>query len=231
MSKYNCIGTVGRMWQKNLPDYWNDSYVDLINFSQRYLCKPNDYIKYIKASVSWHSGARNQLVEDSLGEWLLMLDTDHTFAPDLLERLLYFKTKHNCRVISGIYQYKYPPHSPVLNMWDDQGHCAPVLEFPKDVDVFQVGTVPGGCLLVDRSVYREIIEKFNCGPFDIVGGLSEDYSFCWRCKELNIPIFVSPKIECHHVIETVLSIQDYKCPKEYVDDYLNCKVENGKLIL
>lgn len=226
MSKYNCIGTVSRMWGKQFPDYWVNSWGDLKDFNSRYLCKPDEYIKYGKASVSWHESARNELVSSAEGQWLFMLDTDHTFSPDILERLLHFKKKYNCRVISGIYQYKFKPHAPVLNVWNEDGNLVPVLELPNPCpEVLQVGSVGGGCLLVDRSVYREIYDKWGCNPFDIITGLSEDYSFCWRCKELNIPVFCSPVVECHHVIDHVLSIKDYKV----MDESIMVKVEDGKV--
>jgi hypothetical protein len=204
------IGTVAKMFDKHPSDYFTTSWDNMLEYSQKYICKPGELIHRTKASVSWHEAGRNEIVEKAKGEWVLMLDTDHSFAPDLLDRLLFLKQKYNCRVISGIYQYKFPPHAPVVNLWGPNDEVIPVLDWPRDLDIIEVGTIGAGCLLVDREVYREIQRHFHTNPFSIIQGLSEDYSFCRRCKELGIKIHVAPKVECHHMIETVLSVKDYK---------------------
>ena len=210
IKSYKCIGSVGRMWGNVLPDYWVDSYVDMINYNNRYLCKEGEFINYIKATVSWHEMAQNQLVNDSLGEWLLMLGTDHTFSPDLLDRLLFLKNKYKASVISGIYQYKFQPHAPVINLWaSDNTGLYPIEDWDRSLDIMEVGVNGAGCLLADRKVYLQLMEKYKTGPFTIIQGLSEDYSFCKRCRESKIPIYVAPKVECHHVINHVLSVNDY----------------------
>lgn len=223
MSKYKAIGTIGTMFG-DVPRYFHNSYKKMMAYNNRYLVSENQYIHEVDASVSWHEMGRNSMVQDARGEWLLMLDTDHSFAPDMLDRLLYYKKKHNCPVISGMYQYKFPPHAPVCNVWTNNG-LAPIVSWPKDAEVLQVGTVGAGCLLVDRSVYRKITEETGNNPFDIIAGLSEDYSFCLRCKDLNIPIFLAPKVQCHHMITHTLSTDDY-VPTE---DCVNVKVEDGKV--
>ena len=215
------------MWNKHPPDYFVKSWDDMNEFNKKYLCKSEESIKKLVATVSWHSEARDQLVKDSVGDWLLMLDTDHMFAPDLLDRLLFYKRKYNCRVISGIYQYKFKPHSPVANLWGENNSVIPILDWPREEEILEVGPCGGGCLLVDRSVYKEIMEHFRTGPFSIIQGLSEDYSFFYRCKELGIKTYLAPKVECHHVIETPLSIQDYRP----LNKNLIIKASDGKILV
>jgi len=182
----------------------------MMAYNNRYLCGPSEYIEEPDATVSWHEMGRNQLVEKSLGEWLLMLDTDHQFAPDILDRLLFYRKKYNLRVVSAIYQYKFPPHAPVMNLWGPNNECIPIMDWDRKEDILEVGTVGAGCLLVDRSVFQEIQEHFKTAPFSIIQGLSEDYSFCRRCKDLGITVNIAPKVQCHHVIDNVLSLDDYK---------------------
>lgn len=222
-----CVGTISRMYDKHPPEYFTKSWDDLLEFSSRYILKPGEYFHREKATVSWHELGRNGIVERAKGDWILMLDTDHMFAPDLLDRLLFYKNKYKCRVISGIYQYKFPPHAPVANLWGENNTIIPILDWPRNEEILQVGPCGAGCLLVDRSVYTEIINHFRTNPFSIIQGLSEDYSFFWRCKELGIATYLAPKVECHHVIETPLSVKDYKS-KHY--ESLNVKSEEGKII-
>lgn len=211
------VGTVGRMWCDTANSKFMDSLVEMLIYEQSKL-PPGKYIHYDKALVSWHELGRNQLVEKALGQWLLMLDTDHTFAPDLLERLLKVKKKYNAQVISGIYQYKFPPHAPVMNMWRElpaaQGtvtaQTLPIIEYDRHAEAFMVGSCGAGCLLIDKAVFRRIENELHENPFAIYPGLSEDYSFAFRCKKLGIPIYVAPQIECHHLVTTVLSTLDYR---------------------
>ena len=203
------IGSVVRMYDKFPASYFVESWDNMLDFSNRYICGPGEYIHKSKATVSYHESARNQLVEDSKGDWVLMLDTDHMFAPDLLDRLLFLKKKYNCRVINGIYQYKFAPHAPVMNLWGPNNEVVPITDWSRDEEILEIGSCGGGCLLADRSVFREIQLSFKTNPFSIIQGLSEDYSFFLRCKQLGIKVHMAPKVQCHHVINTALSVDDY----------------------
>lgn len=203
--------TVARMWQDTVKTKFLDSYANLLLYSQIHLCKPGEYIHPLKGEYSWFE-SRNDFVEDVLGDWLLQLDTDHCFAPDTLERLLRLASRHDAKVISAIYQYKKPPHNPVAGVWTPEGRVAPLLDWPRNLDVLEVGVVGAGCLLVHRSVFNRIRKELREQPFTIRKGLSEDYSFCQRCREIGVPVYLAPKVQCHHVIDNVLSIRNYTPP-------------------
>jgi hypothetical protein len=207
------LGTASRMWSDNMSSKFTDSLVNMLLYSQITMCQDEEYIHYEKAPFSWHEGARNNLVETMLGDWILMLDTDHVFAPDLLERLLRIRAKYKAPVVSGIYCYKFPPHAPVVNMWDADGRVAPLLDWDRKAEVLEVGCVGAGCLLIERSVFNRLSKAYpGVGPFTIIPGLSEDYSFCKRCHDQGIPITLAPQIESHHIITHVTSIKDYQPP-------------------
>ncbi len=111
------IGTIGRMYSDVMYAQTADSITELLQFSQMSLCKRDESILFNKATVSYHELGRNQLVEEAHGEWLLQVDTDHIFAPDLLTRMLSLQKKLDAPVVSAIYQFKHPPHSPVAGIW------------------------------------------------------------------------------------------------------------------
>lgn len=204
------IGTVGIMWNDSDPRQFVNSLAPLLLYSQSQLCEKHEYIHFISAPMSYHELARGYLVDNSEGEFLLSLDCDHQFAPDLLTRLLHYRAKVKARVISGIYTFKFPPHAPVANVWGDKGQVIALGAWHPDTDLLQVGPVGGGCLLVDRSVFNEIKQVMHQPPFNIIQGLSEDYSFCKRCKDLNIPIWLAMNVECHHLApRNVLHLKDY----------------------
>lgn len=216
MNKIQVVGTIARAWKDNMNEKFVDSLAQLLVYEQSKL-PPGQVIHYMKGNVSWHELMRNEIAREFLGDWLFMIDTDHCFAPDILERLMRIKNKYKCQVLSGIYQYKFNPHMPVMNLWkqEDNGKISalPITAWDNSQEILEVGPVPGGCLLVDRQVFKHIIEELKQNPFDIITGLSEDYSFCYRCKQLGIPVYMALQVECHHVINHVLSIRDYQQPE------------------
>jgi GT2 family glycosyltransferase len=212
------------MWADSVSSRFFDSYANLITYENSKL-KRGEYIHYARATASWHELGRNQIVKDMQGDWLLMLDTDHVFAPDLLERLARLKKKHKAQVISAIYQYKAPPHGPVANIWTAQEKLLPILEWDRSAEILQVGAVGAGCLLIDREVFLRIGRELGQNPFDILPGLSEDYSFCLRCKKLGIPILLATQVQCHHMIPSVLDVRDYRTQPD--EKLYSATVENG----
>ncbi len=177
-----------------------DSLVQMVAFTQRTLCGPDEFINYNWAPMSYHQLARDYLAENSLGQALFQVDGDHVFAPDLLVRLWRAKQRNNSRVISGMYMYKTPPHGPVANLRKPDGGTEALLTWDPTQEVIPVGHVGGGCLLIDTSVFNEIGRKMNSeSPFGDIPGLSEDYAFCERCYRLGIPVHLAPNIESHHL--------------------------------
>lgn len=226
------IGSIFRMYSTAPAEFFLDSWQNMILFNN-FIFRNNvgEDIYYHKGTVSYHELGRQQAVDNSYGDFLFMLDTDHVFAPDLFYRLYSMKQRYDVPVISGIYQYKNPPHGPVANLWkttdkNDPG-LIPIHDINREKDILQVGSVGGGCLLIDTSVFTRIKKELKQNPFEKIHGLSEDYSFCYRCKQLDIPVYLAPNIECHHVINHVLSIKDYK----YQGDYISVEQNNGSFTL
>ena len=220
------IGTCGRMWADVLYSQAADSITEMMQFSQMTLCKSDEMILFNKAAVSYHEMGRNQLVEEMEGDWLFQVDTDHVFAPDLLVRLLALQKKHDAPVISAIYQYKHAPHGPVAGFWTGDKQITPLMEWDRSAEILEVGVVGAGGLLVRKEVFKRIKKELGEAPFQITEGLSEDYSFCRRCKKLGIPVYLAPKVEAHHLIRHALSVEDY-VPRDLVKP---AQVAGGSLV-
>jgi hypothetical protein len=123
--------------------------------------------QYIHRTIALKSGprvaeARSQIVDacfdDEQVEWLLMLDADMTFEPDLLERLMEVADERTAPIVgglcfAGVHGGKVYPT--LYKMWtEDDGHVAvePVDEYPEDALV-KVGATGAACLLVHKTVY------------------------------------------------------------------------------
>lgn len=207
------IGTVATMWMDSARGKFVNSLAEMLLYTQKNLCKNSrEHIKYFNAPCSYHSLARNKIAENTEGDWVFMTDTDHMFAPDLVTRLVDLSKKYNAKVISGIYQFKLPPHGPVASVWTPNDKACQLQDWNREKDLISVGPVGGGCLLVYKEVFDRIREELKESPFSEYLGLSEDYSFCHRCKRLGIPVYLAPKIESHHLIDVPLSIEDFVPP-------------------
>lgn len=194
------IGTVGVMsGVPYIPTEFLWSFQKMSIYNERFVTLPDEEILYIGATVSFHSVARNSLVERCEGEWLFMLDTDQQFDADVLGRLLYSLNEYNLDVISGVYYQKNPPYCPVVYRYSDElGGFQIISKFGFD-DITKVDAVGGGCLLVRRKVFEKIESEMKEKPFDIRPPLGEDLSFFARCRELSIEVWCDPKVEVGHL--------------------------------
>ncbi len=204
------IGTIGRMWADMIYSQAADSITEMVQFSQMTIPSPGEMILFNKAAVSYHEMGRNQLVEEMEGDWLLQVDTDHVFAPDLLVRLLAVQKKYDAPVVSAIYQYKHAPHGPVAGMWTGEKNISPIKDWDRSLEALEVGVCGAGALLVRKDVFKRIKGELGEAPFQITEGLSEDYSFCRRCRKLGIPVTLAPQVEAHHIVRHSLSVLDYR---------------------
>jgi len=175
------------------------SWGQLIQYNTEYLCAPGQYVHYDRTTVSFHSFARNSLVDRMHGDWLLMLDTDHSPEPDLAVRMLSVMNKNNIDVLSALYLHKTPPHSPVLYQMEGE-EIKPIGDWDKSVTAFQIGSAGGGALMIRRKVFDRIRLELKDGPFDIEFPYGEDHSFFRRLRKLGIISYAAPRIESPHLM-------------------------------
>jgi hypothetical protein len=194
----------------SVPEAFAWAWGQMVQYNTEYLCEPGQHVHYDRATVSYHSFARNTLVKHMFGEWLLMLDTDMLFEPDIAVRMVCTMERHNIDVLTALYCYKSPPNPPVIYVWgdNDQG-LRPIGAWEKTVPIFEVGSAGAGCLLVKRSVYNRIKDELHEEPFDIIHPYSEDNSFFLRLKRLGIKPYCNANIECGHITMKPATLSDY----------------------
>ena len=197
-----------------VPEVFTWSWSQMQEFNSEFLVSPGESIFYNRSTISLHYEARNRLVAHMRGDWLVMLDTDITFDPDLIARLLHRATKDDLDVLTGLYQYKTEPHSPVLYKLNEQEYLEPVgaWKAPDDGQPFfylNVDAAGGGCLFVRRRVFERIDKELKERPFDQLPGMGEDFSFFARLRKLGIKIVCDPSIQVHHLLVHPLTMADY----------------------
>src|SRR5438132_11192700 len=203
------IGTVGVMG--GIPFLHTEfawSLLQMAEYNHDYLLQPGEHVHYEKATVSFHPLARNDLVAKMLGDWLLQLDTDHLFEPDLLVRLLVHMEHFQCDVLTGVYCHRGAPHPPVLYNWYDGNKIRHIIDWDRSVKGFEIGSAGGGVLLVKRKVFERIRDELGDEPFSIVEHMGEDHSFFWRLKLLGMKPYCASRIQSYHLATTPIMLSD-----------------------
>lgn len=204
------IGTVAYMGGvMSLPEPFVWSWSQMLEYHADYMLQPGERIFYDRATVSYHAFARNALVQRMRGDWIVMLDTDQQFEPDLVMRLYLLAEKHQLDVLSGLYQYRAHPHNPLLYSWGKGEEFHLIGDWDRAAEVFQVGAAGGGCLFVRRSVFQRIERELHEPPFAIWHDYSEDLSFFKRLQRLKMPAYCAPRVMAGHLQYHALALEDY----------------------
>lgn len=179
--------------------------------------KPAEFIHYTRAKASDHAPSRNMLAATMQGEWLIQFDTDHTFDCDIAHRLVRLADEAGVDVVSGMYQFKHPPNSPVAFYYDQTGASKPIAAWDRKARLLEIGATGAGCLFVRKSVFQKIARECPDQPFTRFVGWSEDHSFFRRCHEVGIKTYLAPQIECNHLRVHAISLDDYDMDAQSTD--------------
>jgi 2-polyprenyl-3-methyl-5-hydroxy-6-metoxy-1,4-benzoquinol methylase len=165
--------------------------------------------------------ARNEIVKKLDRDWLFFMDSDQTFPPGAVARLLSW----NKEIVAGLafkrtgepipmfYKYRYEQekgkyYQPLTmevgeflekhkDLWWNAPHGAVVL--PPGPGLLECDGVSAGCLLVHRRVFDAISEPwFKCSE-----GLQsgEDFDFCRKAQAAGFKIYGDPSVICGHISE------------------------------
>lgn len=143
-------------------------------------------------------------------DYILWLDSDMIFPPDVLKKLLEDREKGD--IITGIYYRRVQPFKPVLFSKleiDDKGcYWEGYDDYPQD-GVFEIEGCGFGCVLTPTNVFLDVMSKFE-NMFSPIGGVGEDLSFCWRARQCGYKIIADPRVQCGHVGHYVVDKQFYE---------------------
>lgn len=184
------------------------------------------------------AGPRNEIVRKFLAydraEWLWMVDTDMTFAPDTVERLLEYADPDTAPIVGGL-----------CFGFGDDGKIRPTLyglvgesgafdvtrfnEWPIDA-MFQVVATGAACMLIHKGVFERMAAFEHPGRPGKKGfndafpwfqelehdgrPVSEDIAFCWRAGLLQIPVYVNTAVQIGHIKDRVLTAEAYKLQQD-----------------
>lgn len=208
---HRVIGTVAYLGGVTPAEEFCWSWGEMREFNARFLCRDNERIHYTRARQTLHAGARNELAENMLGDWLCMLDTDQQFDPHIVLRLVQLMEQHNLPVLTGLSRHKQPPYHPLWWTWHEAVEgFVPIIEVPPETHLMRVDAFGAGCLLIHRAVFAKMAEVYpEESPFDHKGRYSEDFSFALRCRALGIPVYGTPTVKAEHLRMLPVRDEDY----------------------
>lgn len=188
---------------------------------------------------------RNDIVsaflDEDCGEWLMMVDSDHSFAPNAFERLIEVALQISepgaelRPVVGGLCfaggrSSKIVPTMYKVDDWgmqDGNGVTMRTVDSWTPGTLVQVDATGAAFLLVHRSVLARMREAFPTpkGAHWFATGFSgntrygEDFFFCVRCKQIGVPIVVHTGVQAPHHKWWIIDSYDFERYKELRDTY------------
>lgn len=145
--------------------------------------------------------ARNAAVEAALthdATHLLFLDSDMTFPPDTLARLL----AHKKDIVGATYVKRYPPHALLGDFPSGYLKSFETGEAPALVSAL---SLPFGCILLKVSALEKVKRPLFRYMTTEHGTISEDEWFCIQAREAGLSVWCDLSLtrEVGHVGQTI----------------------------
>lgn len=170
---------------------------------------------------------RNALCHEFLagpGEWMLMIDTDHTFSPEMVERLYYAADPAAAPVIGALCFGRALTGEITPTMYRMARHqdnpeelIVTVIESWTPGDIVEVHGTGAAFLLVHRTVLEAMqavwpgtTSWFFEGATADGKEFGEDIFFCQRARRVGVTIRVHTGCEAPHLKPILVASDDYR---------------------
>lgn len=155
--------------------------------------------------------ARNLLADYALDhgfEWLVQLDDDATFPPDLIRRLL----SHEKDVVCALAYQRRPPFlTCAFEVEGADGMMGKPLEGIEHTGLRRVDVSGFHCSIIRTRVFKKLREagvKAFYGGFD--NKVGEDFAMCLNLKKIGVPVYVDTDLISGHIGEAVVVDEQHK---------------------
>lgn len=203
-----------------LISYLHGAGVDSAFLDSLTMLLVRDRFRRVSDIASFESGpyitdGRNRQAEvflNTSAEWLLMLDTDMTFPPDLIPRLLANATPS--RIVGGLcFAYNGRIRDAQPTMWDEDGRR---IESWTPGALVPVGFTGGACLMVNRRILEQMPRPwFRNADMPNGGHLDQDQVFCAQVRQAGHSIAVDTSLQIGHCKRIVVTGDaDYVMPAQ-----------------
>lgn len=162
--------------------------------------------------------SRNKLAVQALemeADYVLWLDSDMVFEPDLMERL-YEDLKTGKDFVSGLYFRRSSPFTPVLFSELKTAEDGLNTEWKGYEDypdgLFEIAGCGFGAVMHTTDMLFEMADRFQ-NWFAPINNCGEDIAFCRRASELGYKLWCDSDIKLGHVAHSVISEPFYQTIK------------------
>jgi len=149
--------------------------------------------------------ARNHLVEDREGDYVLFMDSDQEFGSTIIEDLL----KHDVPIVAPIVHKKTAPYLPVIYQkakdWDEitpNYHAYVIWPLNQPFKVDMVGT---GCVLIREEVFNTVTKPY----FQYTEKCGEDMYFFLKTEKAGYTILIDPRLPIAHITQQLIDYLTY----------------------
>lgn len=170
--------------------------------------RPDDTEVQISSSSLIYD-SRNRLAQIAVEKGVdrvLWLDSDMTFPPDLMRRLI-ADMDEGRDIVSALYFTRKAPIKPcIFDVLETlEGGLTKVesfVSYPRD-SVFEVAGAGMGAMMTSREALLGAGK--DARPFSPMEGFGEDFSFEIRAREAGYPTYCDSRIKCGHIGQTVIT--------------------------
>lgn len=176
---------------------------------------PDTSLYISKSSLVYDS--RNMITAKALDndfDVVIWLDSDMTFEPDVVERMVqHFEDGKD--IVCGLCFTRKRPIVPVVysklvKEEDDRGvpnvGVLPYRDYPSEL--FEVQGMGFGCAMTSVRALKRIADVYG-PPFYPRFGFGEDITFCWLANELGIKMYCDPTIKLGHIGNALCNEEAY----------------------
>lgn len=151
--------------------------------------------------------ARNQAAQKAVAEgydYVLWIDSDMTFEPDMMERM--FESLGDKNFITGLCFSRRPPFKPCvfkkIEVTHDgiaaMPHAENWFDYPRD-QIVEVAGSGFACVLQKVEMLDVMLATYGV-PFFPIAGLGEDLSFCFRAGRIDYKMYADTSIKIGHIM-------------------------------
>ena len=148
---------------------------------------------------------------------LIMLDSDHTHPPDVVQRLAQSAAQHPDKlVIGGLNFRRTEPFDPCIFKYDPAGKLRQPVKWGKGL--LEVDVLGHGCVIIAREVFERIpppwwLYEYNgdySDPSKEYPFPSDDVGFSLLCAKHGIKLWCDTTLTSPHIGETLVGPEPFK---------------------
>lgn len=148
---------------------------------------------------------------------ILWLDSDMTFDADLAQRLLE-DIEEGRDFVTGLCFKRTIPTTPTILTrcdWEQKpngekdGKVEYFEDYPED-SVFEVAGCGLAACMTSVEMLRKTAQHFVGSPFEPLPGLGEDYSLCWRLRQMGYRLYCDSRVKLGHIGQFIFDEEIYR---------------------